>query len=376
MTAVTDTDLVPDRRARGRGRSRARLRLVLMLLLPLVLVLAGAGWYLSAGRYVATDDAYVQADTVSISSDVAGRVVAVEVHDNQQVKQGEPLFRLDDRPFRIAESQAAAQLANARLQVEGLRAQYQQKQAELKAAQDTLAFQQRQFERQRELLATHVTSQQAFDQAQHNFDAARQQVAATQQQLANVLASLGGDANIATESHPLVQQAQAQLDQARLNLGYTTVYAPANGIVTKVDKLPVGTYVGAAQPVFSLVATDHVWVEANYKETDLAHMQVGQTATVTVDAYPGETFEARVASLSPGTGAQFAVLPPQNATGNWVKVVQRVPVRLAIESADPARPLRAGMSVTADVDTRYVKPLFASIERFLGVGEAAARTAR
>jgi membrane fusion protein (multidrug efflux system) len=161
-----------------------------------------------------------------------------------------------------------------------------------------------------------------------------------------------------------------------LNLGYTTVYAPANGIVTKVDKLPVGSYLNAAAPAFSLVSTDNVWIEANYKETDLTHMKVGQEASFTVDAYPGETFTARVASLSPGTGSEFSVLPAQNATGNWVKVVQRVPVRLAVENPDPDKPLRAGMSVNADVDTHYVRPIVARIESALGIGSANASTGR
>jgi membrane fusion protein (multidrug efflux system) len=361
----------------GRRRwTRARLlRLLLMFALPLVVVLAGGWWYLTSGRYVSTDDAYVQADTVSVSSDVAGRVMAVEVHNNEYVKAGQVLFRLDDRPYRNAVEQAEAQLASARLQVEGLRATYRQRLADLAAAQDTLKFQQRDFERQQQLLQSHVTSQAAYDQSRNKLTTAQQQVASVQQQIAQVLASLGGNADIPTDQHPLVQQAQARLDQAKLDLSYTVIKAPANGIVTNVDKLPVGTYLNAATPAFSLVETDHPWIEANFKETQLTHMKPGDAATVTVDAYPDATFTARVASLSPGTGSQFSVLPPQNATGNWVKVVQRLPVRLEIENPDPQRPLRAGMSVTADVDTRYVNPLLASIESFFGVGSAVAKTA-
>ena len=350
------------------------LRLVLMFALPVAVIVGGTWWYLVSGRYVSTDDAYVQADTVSISSDVAGRVVAVAVHNNQHVSAGQVLIRLDDRPYRIAVEQAEAQLASARLQVEGLRATYRQRQADLAAAQDTLTYQQREFERQQRLLGEHVTSQAGFDQARNRLVTARQQVASVEQQIANVLASLAGNPDIPTDQHPLVQQAQAQLDQARLNLGYSVVYAPANGIVTNVDKLPVGTYLNAATPAFSLVETDHPWVEANYKETELTHMKAGDEATVTVDTYPGTSFKARVASLSPGTGSQFSVLPPQNATGNWVKVVQRLPVRLEVENPDPTKPLRAGMSVTAEVDTGYVHPLVASIESFFGIGSAAADT--
>ncbi len=341
-----------------RPRNRARLaRLVLMFLVPLAIVIGGAWWYVTSGRYVSTDDAYVQAETVAISSDVAGRVVAVAVKNNQYVTAGQVLFRLDDRPYRAAAEQAEAQLANARLQVEALRATYRQRQADLGAAQDTLAYQQREYERQKQLLAAHVTSQAAFDQAQNRWTTARQQVTAIEQQIANVLASLGGSADLPTDQHPMVQQAQAQLDQAKLNLGYTVVAAPANGIATNVDKLPVGTYLAASTPAFSLVETDHPWIEANFKETELTHMKAGDTATVTVDAYPGVTFNARVASLSPGTGSQFSVLPPQNATGNWVKVVQRLPVRLEVESMSANQPLRAGMSASVDVDTQYRSPL-------------------
>ena len=372
------TDIIHNRRAtagarwRGLLRSR-RLRLWLMAALPLALVIAGGWWYLTSGRYVTTDDAYVQANTLSVSSDVAGRVVAVEVANNQHVTRGQMLYRLDDRPYRTAVEHAQAQLASARLQVDGLRATYGQRQADLAAAQDMLNYQRREFERQRQLLESHVTSQSNFDQAQNRYTTAQQQVVSAQQQIANVLASLGGDPNIPTEQHPLVQQAQAQLDQAKLNLSYTVIAAPADGIVTNVDKLPIGTYLMAATPAFSLVETDHPWIEANYKETQLTHMRPGDEASITIDAYPDVTFKARVASLSPGTGSQFSVLPPQNASGNWVKVVQRLPVRLEVENVDPQRPLRAGMSVTADVDTGYINPFVAAVNRFFGIGSAAAR---
>jgi membrane fusion protein, multidrug efflux system len=351
---------------------RARWRVLLMFALPVAIVIAGLWWYLTSGRYVSTDDAYVQADTVAVSSDVAGRVVAVDVHDNEHVTAGQALIRLDDRPYRDAVERAVAMLANARLQVEGLRATYHQHQADLAAAKDTLDYQQREFDRQRELLAAHVTSQSNYDQAANRLATARQQVTAIQEQIANVLASLGGNPEIATELHPLVQQAQAELDQADLNLSYTVVHAPSDGVVTNVDKLPVGSYLTAAMPAFSLVETDRPWIEANYKETELTHMKPGDAATITVDAYPGVAFSARVASLSPGTGSQFSVLPAQNATGNWVKVVQRVPVRLAVLNPRADMPLRAGMSVDATVDTRYQRPIVTAIRSFIGLDPAPA----
>ena len=379
MTSTTDAirDRLRPAKLGWSGLLRARwLRLLLMFALPVAIVVAGTGWYLTSGRYVSTDDAYVQADTVAISSDVPGRVVGIDVKDNQHVTAGEVLIRLDQRPFRAAVEQAQAQLANARLQVEGLRAGYRQRQAELAAAQDTLTYQQREFDRQQKLLSAGITSQANYDQARNRFATARQQVASVQQQLAAVLASLGGNPDIAIEDHPMVQQAQAQLDQAQLNLSYTVIKAPADGIVTNVNKLPVGSYLNAAMPAFSLVETDRPWIEANYKETELTHMKAGDAATLTVDAYPGTTFKGHVASLSPGTGSVFSVLPPQNATGNWVKVVQRLPVRVELDNPDPNQPLRAGMSVTAEVDTGYRHHLVAAIQSVFGVGGVNANTAR
>jgi membrane fusion protein (multidrug efflux system) len=347
------------------------LRLLLLLILPLAAVVGGVFWYLISGRYVSTDDAYAEADMVSVSSNVPGRVVAIDVHDNEYVKAGQVLIRLDDRPYRIAVERAKAQLASARLQIDGLRATYRQKQAELQSAEDTLAFQQREFSRNQALLASHIVSQAQFDNARNNFDMARQQVAAAQEQIANILASLGGDPNIVTDQHPLVQQAQAQLDQAALDLSYTVITAPDNGIVTKVDKLPVGNYLNASTPAFSLVETDHVWVEANFKETQLTHMEPGQPVSITADTYPGVSFSGHVGSVSPGTGSQFSVLPPQNATGNWVKVVQRLPVRIELDKQEQSQPLMPGMSVTAEVDTGRESPVLASLGSLFGEAKAA-----
>jgi membrane fusion protein, multidrug efflux system len=341
---------------------RQRLRMPLMLGGPLLVVLATLYWYLTGGRYEATDDAYVQAARVQISNEVSGRVVAMEVHDNQFVKQGQVLFRLDPRPFEIAVEQAKANLAGARLQIEALKATYQQKVAAVKSSEATLAFNQREFERQQRLLTTGAASQAAYDQANHNYQMAQQQLAAAQNDLANVLASLGGNPDIPVDQHPTVQGAQAALDKARLNLSWTAIRAPDDGIVTKVDQLQVGDYVqgvdtGAAPTtLFSLVSADRVWVEANFKETELTHMRAGQKATVVVDTYPDRVFDARVESLSPGTGLTFSLLPAENATGNWVKVVQRLPVRLAILDPDPQAPLHAGLSATVEVDTGYHRP--------------------
>jgi membrane fusion protein, multidrug efflux system len=283
----------------------------------------------------------------------------MDVHDNQYVKQGQVLFRMDPRPYQIAVEQAKAALAGARLQIEALKATYKQKVATVKGDEATLAFNEREFERQQRLLTTGAASQAAFDQANHAYQMSEQNLAAAQNDLANVLASLGGNPDIPVDQHPTVQGAQAALDKALLNLSYTVVRAPENGIVTKVDQLQPGDWVqgvdtGAAPTtLFSLVSTDRIWVEANFKETELTHMHPGQTATIVVDTYPDRVFEARVESLSPGTGLTFALLPAENATGNWVKVVQRLPVRLSIADPDPQAPLHAGLSATVEVDTGY-----------------------
>ncbi|MGH8137457.1 MAG: HlyD family secretion protein [Steroidobacteraceae bacterium] len=341
---------------------RRRLRLPLMIGGPAIAAVVALIVYLMGGRYEGTDDAYVQAASVSISANVAGRVQELAVRDNQAVRKGEVLFRLDDAPLRIAVEEARAQLASAHLQVQSLKASYRQRQAELTSARETLAYQEHETQRQQRLLASGISSQLQVDRAVHALEGARTQVAAAQQQLSAVAASLGGNPDIAPELHPLVQQAQALLDRANLNLSYTVIKAPSDGIVTRVEQLQVGSYISASAPVFALVSTRDVWVEANFKENQLTHMRVGQEASVKVDSYPGKSFDAVVASLSPGTGSEFSVLPAENATGNWVKVVQRLPVRLELKHLDPAFPLHAGLSADVSVDTVHRRHLFAAAD--------------
>jgi len=351
-------------RVRARpGRSlRQRLRMPLMLAGPLIVLLAAGWWYLTSGRYVSTDDAYVQAARTMISTDVAGRVTGVEVGDNQRVTKGQVLFRLDDRPFRIAVEEAKAMLANARLQIEAMKATYRQKLADLRSAQDTLAYQQREYDRQRQLAASGVAARATYDQVQNALQTAEHKVTSTQSDANNILAQLGGDPNIATDDHPTVQRAQAALEKAELDLSYAVVKAPENGIVTKVEQLQVGSYVTASTPVFSMMS-DRIWVEANFKETELTHMRPGQNATVDIDTYPDAQCYGKVLSLSPGTGLSFSLLPPENATGNWVKVVQRLPVRLSLECTPADLPLHAGLSATVEVDTHYRRPWIAWVQR-------------
>jgi membrane fusion protein, multidrug efflux system len=328
------------------------LRWPLMIIAPLVVIAVAVYFYVTGGRYQSTDDAYTRAATVSISSNVPGRVIEVDVRDNELIQKGATLFKLDDAPFRIAVDDAMARLASTRLQVESLKSTYKQRQVELRAARDTQAFAQTQFDRQSRLVQSGISSRTQFDQASHSLDAARQEVANVQQQIGVALANLGGNPDIAPDKHPLVQEAQAALDRAQLNLSYTVIKAPIDGVVTRVEQLQVGDYIAASAPVFALVATGDTWIEANFKEVQLAHMQPGQTATIRIDRIPGKHFSAKVVSLSPGTGSQFSLLPPENATGNWVKVVQRVPVRLHITDPDAAVLLQAGLSADVKVDTQ------------------------
>lgn len=329
---------------------RERLRLPLMVGVPLLVALGGGYYYVANSRYQETDDAYLRAAQVAISSNVAGRVSEVDVHDNQHVHVGDLLFRIDDKPFRIAVEDAQARLAGARLQVQALKATYHQRQADLRSAQSAYDYQRREYERQSRLLTSGISSQAQVDRALLARNEAQQTVASVEQQITSTLASLGGDPNLPVDKHPTVLQAQSALDRAELNLSYTRITAPIEGIVTRVEQLQVGSYINAAAPAFALVSTRNVWVEANFKEVQLTHMRVGQQARVRLDAYPGHDFRARVASVSPGTGSEFSLLPPENASGNWVKVVQRLPVRFELEEPLPAA--RSGLSAVVTVDTR------------------------
>lgn len=336
-------------------KANNRRRWLLMAAVPVVIVLIGGYFWLTGGRYVSTDDAYVQQARVTITSKVSGQIVDVAVHENQLVKAGDVLFRIDPQPYEIALHQAEAAVAAARLNVEQLRSAYRQATTQLKIAKDTLNFQQSTFQRQKDLLAKGVTSQAAYDAAENNLRSAEQAVAQADQQVASATAALSGNPDIATDDHPAVLQALAALDQAKLNLAETEVKAPADGVVAQTDKLNVGQYVtnpsGNPTALLSLVKTGDTWVEANYKETDLTKMHAGQTAEVEVDAYPGHKLQGVIDSIGAGTGAEFSLLPAQNATGNWVKVVQRVPVRVHLDQPPADLALRTGLSVSVTVDT-------------------------
>jgi membrane fusion protein (multidrug efflux system) len=362
-------------RARFRATSRRSLSIFAIALIgPLVALVAGGYIYLSGGRYVSTDNAYVKADKIAVSADVDGRVVEVFVEADQTVARGTLLFRIDPQPFKIALDRAEAQLAAALQDARSVRALYDQKVARLKFAEGDLMFHQQHFERQEALIKSGVVSRSGMDLAERALRNARDQILIAEQEIAEVRARLGGDRDQDIELLPTVREARAARDRAAFDLARTEVMAPVASIVTNFDLQP-GEYVNAGNVVFSLVGTESVWVQANFKETDLTNVTMGQQATVRVDMYPGKKLNAVVTSISPATGAEFALLPPQNATGNWVKVVQRLPVRLRI-SAEDAPTLRAGMSVVVDIDTRHRREVPHWMQSLLGwpdtVADAAA----
>ena len=335
---------------------KRRLRGPLMIAAPIVVVLGALAFYLHGGRYEATDDAYVQAGMVDISSSVSGHVVAVKVHENEVVHAGQVLFLIDPGRYQTAISAATAGLDQARTQVEAQRADFRAAQGREQAARAQLEYAQRELARQKQLLASGISSQDDYDKALLAVQTAQQSIHTATQQTTSIEAALAGNVNGPTDQQPAVRQAAAALNDARLNLGYTEVKAPQDGIVTKVVQLQVGDYVTAGKPVFTLVG-QHLWVEANFKESQLRYMRLGQPVEVDVSAF-GQTLKGRVASFSPGTGSAFALLPAENATGNWVKVVQRLPVEIELDAVPAGAPLHSGLSANVTVDTGHRRRLF------------------
>ena len=340
-----DTAIPIDAEAKPRRRYG---RLALMLSVPLLLALVGGYFWLTSGRYVSTDNAYVQQDKVSVSAEVAGPVVEVAVRENQRVRRGDLLFRIDPRPYRIALEQANAQIAAANVSVHRLEAESAGTGADIQGAGANVTFAQRAFERQAELMRRGFTTRARYDEALHAVQEAKERLANAQADARIKQAAL---ADAPAAAQPAVASAMAARDKALLDLKRTEVRSPIDGYVTQTERLMVGAAVVPGLPVVTVVRSEQAWVEANYKETDLDKMAPGQPAEIRLDAYPSTRIKGHVASIGRGTGSEFSILPAQNASGNWVKVTQRVPVRIAIDE-NPGRPMIAGLSAEVKVDTK------------------------
>jgi membrane fusion protein (multidrug efflux system) len=339
----------------GKPRRRDWIRFGLFILLPIALV--GGGYlYVTGGQVMSTDDAYVQAVRVGISTDVSGIVAQVAVKDNQHVDSGQILYRLDPRQFQIALDNAKANLSQVALSIEAMKEDYLRMMSDAAAQRAQVDLDQVNFDRNVLLLKSATVSQAVYDQAHYTLDNDQSKLAALREQAKVQLAKLGGNPDIVVTDHPQYRQAQAQVDEAQRQLDHTVITAPFSGTVTDVPSIAPGKYLAASTTAFFLVDTDHVWVDATPKETELTYVRVGQPVAVTVDMYPEDEWHGAVESVSPAAAQEFALLPAQNTSGNWVKVVQRVPMRIKLDTSDKnLPPLRAGMSVVVDVDTGHAR---------------------
>jgi membrane fusion protein (multidrug efflux system) len=336
----------PARKGGGGGR-----RTLLLVVLPLVAVALGFVWWLSGGRWVSTDNAYVGADKALITPYVTGPIIAIHVKEGQKVEVGDPLFDIDPAPFRSAVALAEGRLAAAKVEFANLKEAFVSNVDQIKMGQDAVDLRQADYDRKQALVAQHAGTRVEADTSAAALVQAKQILEFVKQQQEATKVKLGGGPNTAIETFPAYIQAQAQLDDARRNFGYASVKAPIAGVATQVSQIEQGRVAPAGQPVFAVVADSGLWVDGNPKESDLTYVKVGLPATVSVDTFPGREWKGTICSIAPGTGAQFAILPPQNASGNWVKVVQRIPLRFCFDPSDDTSGLRAGMSADVSIDT-------------------------
>lgn len=341
---------------------RKRLRKILLIGIPTVALIAGVGFYMSGGRYISTDNAYVGAQKVLITPEVSGKIANIDVREGQQVKPGDILFTLDAEPYRLAKAQTEAKLASAEAAYNKLKTSYASLKTLNELAQKNVDFKRRDYERKSKLYSSLAGSQSDVDTSGAAVVIAQLQLQFTAQQRDTTLSQLMGDPDLPLDKFPDYVQAKAALADAERNLGQTVVRAPIAGTATQVPNIQLGRFVPAGTPVLSVVDDQNPWIDANPKETDITYLRVGQKVSIDVDSFPDRSFNGTVQSVSPGTGAQFSILPAQNATGNWVKVVQRVPVRIVFNKNDDLALLRSGMSVVVSIDTGHSRwpSLFAS----------------
>ncbi|MDQ8730923.1 HlyD family secretion protein [Bradyrhizobium sp. LHD-71] len=354
------------------GRFNRTRRLILLVVIPLIAGIAGLVVYLSGGRYMTTDNAYVGSQKVLVTPDISGKISKVVVREGQRVQIGDVLFEIDAEPFRLALTQAQARVANVRTDHANLLTTDKALARMIELAQKTADLKRQDVERKSTLMANRSGSQFDLDASHAQFVVAQTQVEQLSQQQASIRNQLLGNSKLPLEQFPPYMQAKAALDQAQRDLNHTTVRAPLAGNATQVDNIQIGRYVNAGTPVLSVIDDAHPWVDANPKETDFTHVTLGQPVTIVIDAFPNHTFKGRITSLSPGTGAQFAILPPQNASGNWVKVVQRVPIRISFDADENTQKLRAGMSAYVSVDTGRSR----SLSALLGLSAPAQETSK
>ncbi|SDO57563.1 HlyD family secretion protein [Desulforhopalus singaporensis] len=364
---MTDTRQEPDTSPRPRsgpspGKKKS-IRLFFLVLGPLVVVAVSLFFYLTGGRFVETDNAYVQADKVAVSAEVSGTIVEVMVAENASIKKGTPLLKIDDRSYTIALEQARASLQEAEAEITKLKAEYSQKVNELRLAESNIAYAKKEFGRLSNLDSNQAVAKAQLDDAEHNLALSRHRFKIIDTEMEQILAKLKGDPEIPIDRLPSYRLARATVEEAALNLEKTTVVAPFDGRVTKLPR--VGKHVAPGMPIMALVADSGFWIEANLKETELTHVRADQKVSIEVDTYPDFEFTGTVQSISPGTGSEFSIIPAQNATGNWVKVVQRIPVRIVVDNYSGNRVLRSGMSTTVTIDTEYHRPLPGWISRRL-----------
>ncbi|MGV8985405.1 MAG: HlyD family secretion protein [Cypionkella sp.] len=339
-----------------KAKSKSRRRL-LMVALPVVLILGAGAYWVNGGRYESTDNSYFHQARIAIASDLAGRLVSVNVTDGQLVKKGAVMFTVDPEPYKLALQQANIAVDAARLQIEQLRGAYQAALAQQKVAEDDAQYQADQLIKQQALSAKGVGTGSDLDDARNTARRAEETAAVAKVTAANAKIALGGDPAIATDVHPAVAAALAQRDQAVYQLSLTEVKAPADGLVYQATSFKPGQYLTAGASLFAFMPTGEIWVEANFKETQLTLIAPGEAATVTFDGDPGHPVKGHVDAIGAGTGSEFSLIPAQNATGNWVKVTQRVPVRILLDHPENLGPIVSGMSASVSVDTGATRSL-------------------